>query len=168
MTAHARELREAFDRGFAEAISPQRFSHSDLLCIAVGGESYAIRIVDIASLHAGLRVVALPSRAPELLGVAAIRANVVPIYDLATALGLSGGAPPRWMVLHRAAQAGFAFEHHDGHVRIADGSTSATSRRGHIVGQVPVDGRPRLVIDLDSVLTAIETRTNQSHPARKQ
>jgi purine-binding chemotaxis protein CheW len=113
-------------------------------------------------------VVSLPTRAPELLGVVAIRAAIVPIYDLAAALGRSGAAATRWMVVHRAGQAGFAFERFDGHLRIAEGSIAAPSPRGHIVGQLVVDGQPRLVVDLGSMLTAIEHRWNQSSTAKEQ
>ena len=160
MSARADEMRDAFDRGFAEPVSAQRFGHSDVLCVGVGGEPFAIRVADIASLHAGLRIVALPSRASELLGVAAIRASVLPIYDLAAALALPGAGATRWIVVHRAGLAGFAFEHHEGHVRVPEGSMSAPAQRGHIVGQLALGGQRRLVIDLGSVLTAIEARCN--------
>jgi chemotaxis signal transduction protein len=153
-------MREAFDRTFAAAASPEGSGHSDVLCVGIGGEPCSIRIGDIASLHAGLRIIALPSRASELLGVAAIRANVIPIYDLAAALALPGAGAARWIVVHRAGLAGFAFEHFEGHVRIPEGSMSVPARRGHVVGQLALGAQRRLVIDLGSVLTAIESRCN--------
>ena len=138
-----------------------------MLCIQVAGEPYALRLGDIASLHADLRVVALPARAPELLGVAAIRAAVVPIYNLAVALGMSGAGAQRWAVVHRAGTAGFAFERYDAHVRIPETAISTASRSGPIAGQLVVTGRPRLVIDLDCVVEAIEKR-NQRSTAKDQ
>jgi chemotaxis signal transduction protein len=167
MTERAGELRDAFDRGFAGAVVPPDTSRSDVLCIGVGGQPCAIRLGDIASLHAALQIVALPSPAPELLGVAAIRATVLPIYDLAAALGMPGAAAVRWIAVHRDGQAGFAFERYDGHTRIADGALGATAQRGHVAGQLVVDGQPRLVIDLGSVLTAIEKRFNQGGTAKE-
>lgn len=166
MSAHADQLRKAFDGEFAAALPPPESAQRDVLCIQVAGEPYALRLGDIASLHAELRVVALPARAPELLGVAAIRAAVVPIYNLAVALGMSGAAAQRWAVVHRAGTAGFAFERYDGHARIAETAISAASRSGPIVGQLVVAGQPRLVIDLDSVLEALENRWNQRGTAK--
>jgi chemotaxis signal transduction protein len=164
----ANELRDTFDRGFAVAPQPPAAAHGGVLCIRVGREPYAIRLGDVASLHAGLRIVALPSRAPELIGVAAIRSNVVPIYDLALALGMAGAAALRWTVVHGGGLAGFAFEDYEGHARIAEGSMSAALQRGHLVGQVVVGGRPRSVVDLGSVLIAIETRWNHSGTAKER
>jgi chemotaxis signal transduction protein len=168
MTGRASELRDAFDRGFAAAVLPPDASRSDVLCIQVGGQPCAVRLGDIASLYADLRIVALPSHAPELLGVAAIRAAVLPIYDLAGVLGMPGAAALRWIAVHRDGQAGFAFEGYDGHARIADGSLSTAERRGHVAGQLVAFGQPRLVIDLGSVLAAIETRFNQRGTAKEQ
>ena len=166
MSTHAHELRTAFDAEFAAALPSPESGRCDVLCIQVAGEPYAVRLGDVASLHAGLRVVALPARAPELLGVAAIRAAVVPIYNLAVVLGMSGAAAQRWAVVHRAGTAGFAFERYDGHVRIAETAISAASRSGPIAGQLVVAGQPRLVIDLDSVVEANEKRWNQHRPAK--
>ena len=166
MSAHADELRTAFDAEFAAALPSPESGRRDVLCIQVAREPYAIRLGDIASLHAELRVVALPARAPELLGVAAIRATVVPIYDLAVALGMSGAAAKRWAVVHRAGTAGFAFERYDGHVRIAETAISTASRSGPIAGQLVIAGRPRLIIDLDSVVEAIEKHWNPRSTAK--
>ena len=168
MTGRACELRDAFDRGFAAAVLPPDANRSDVLCIQVAGQPCAIRLGDIASLHAELRIIALPSPAPELLGVAAIRATVLPIYDLAGALGMPGAAAARWTAVHCDGQAGFAFERYDGHARIADVAFSAAAQRGHIAGQLVVHGQPRLIIDLGSVLAAIDTRFNPGGIAKEQ
>jgi chemotaxis signal transduction protein len=164
----ALELRNAFDRSFAAAARPPEPPHSDFLCIRVGGESSAIPLGDIASLHADLRVVALPSHRPELLGVAAIRAAVVPIYDLSAAFGIPGTGVPRWTVLVRGGSAGFAFAGFDGHVRISDASIAVATQRGHLRGQFSLGGRPHSIIDIGSVLTAIGTRWRDRGTAKDQ
>jgi purine-binding chemotaxis protein CheW len=166
MTARADELRDDFDRGFAAALRPAETGHSDALCVRIGGEPFAIRLADVASLHARLRVVALPTGARELMGAAAIRASIVPVYDLAVALGMPRINEAPWIVLHRGGAAGFAFEVYEGHARVPERSTGGAA--GHIVGQLTVDGQPRSVIDLSSVLAAIEKRSNQSGSAKEQ
>jgi len=166
-TARGSELRDAFDREFAATPRPAEPSHRDFLCIRVGGEPSAIPLDDIASLHADLRVVALPSRAPELLGVAAIRAAIVPIYDLGFAFGMSRADVPRWTVVLRDGAAGFAFEGYDGHARIPDRAIAAASQRRHTIGQFSAGGQPRSIIDLGTVLAAIENRRNPGGPGKE-
>jgi purine-binding chemotaxis protein CheW len=158
MTSHAGEMRDAFDRDFAVPLRPAEPSHRDFLCIRVGGEPSAIPLGDIASLHADLRVVALPSRAPELLGVVAIRAAIVPIYDLGFAFGMPRADVPRWTVVLRGGTAGFAFEGYDGHARIAERAIAAASQRRHMTGQFSAGGQPRSILDVGAVLSAIENR----------
>jgi chemotaxis signal transduction protein len=168
MTTRAIELRDAFDRGFAAAARPPEPAHSDFLCIRVGGEPSAIPLGDIASLHVDLRVVAVPTHAPELLGVAAIRAAVVPIYALSAAFGIPGTGVPRWTVLVRGGSAGFAFAGFDGHARIPDASIAVATQRGHLRGRFSLGGQPHSIIDLASVLTAIGTRSRHSGTAKDQ
>jgi len=168
MTTRVAQLRNAFDRNFATPPPPLEPARSDFLCIRVGGEPSAIALGDIASLHADLRVVALPSHATELLGVAAIRAAVVPIYDLGVAFGVARTSTARWTVLLRDGLAGFAFDGYDGHARIADRDVAAAPPGGHVRGQFTHDGQPRSVVDLRSVLTAIETRWRPRRPAEDQ
>jgi len=158
MTTRVLQLRDGFDRGFAVAPRPPEPEHSDFLCIRVGGDPSAIPLGDIASLQADLRVVALPARAPELLGVAAIRGAVIPIYDLRVAFGVTGSGVPRWIVVVCDGLAGFGFDGYEGHARIADRSISAAPPGGHVRGQFTLDGQPRSVVDLRSVRAAIETR----------
>jgi chemotaxis signal transduction protein len=110
----------------------------------------------------------LPTRASELIGAAAIRATIVPIYDLAIALGMPGAAAVPWIVVHRGGTAGFAFERYEGHARILERAMSGTAQRGHLAGQLAISGQPRSVIDLGSVVAAIETRWNQSSTAKDQ
>jgi chemotaxis signal transduction protein len=166
MSTLAREIHDAFDAGFAAAPPPPAPAHSDFLCIRIGGEASAIPLGDVASLHADLRVVALPSRAAELVGVAAIRAVIVPIYDLRVAFGRAATTAPRWTVLVRGGTAGFCFESFEGHVRIPDRAIATASQRGHGRGQFTADGQPRSIIDLGTTLTAIEARWRPAPPTK--
>lgn len=168
MMTRASELRDAFDRGFAAAELPAEPARSDFIRIQVGGKRAAIRLCEIASLHADLRIVALPTRTSEFLGVAAIRAAVVPIYDLSAAFGSSAIGASRWIALLRSGSAGFAFAAFDGHARIPDASIAVATQRGPIVGQFILDGQPHPIVDVGSVLTAIETRWRNRGTAKDQ
>lgn len=156
-TPRAAAMHAEFDRGFAEPVRPPESAHTDFLRIRIAGEPYAVALADVSSLHADLQIVALPSRAPELRGVAAIRTAVVPIYDLGVALGAPATAS-RWTLLVRSGTAGFSVEGYEGYVRIPDISLRAAGSGGHLRGQFVIAGQPRSIVDLGSVLTAIETR----------
>jgi chemotaxis signal transduction protein len=128
----AADLRAAFDRGFAEAPAAGAAPYVDLLRVRIGGEPYALVLAEIASFHADLRVVPLPSPAPELLGVAAVRTAVVPVYDLRAVLAATGGtgpgAAPRWLVVLRGAPPlALAFDGFDGHARSDAGALPPAS-----------------------------------------
>jgi chemotaxis signal transduction protein len=169
--SRAIELRDAFDRGFALAERPAEPAYRDFLNARVGGAPVAIPLGDVASLHADLAITPLPARAPELLGVAAIRAAIVSIYDLGVALGIApaiaGPGARRWVVVVRGGAAGFAFEAHDGHARVADHAIALATRRGHVCGQFKLDGEPRPIVDLAAVLAAIETRWRRTGTAKE-
>jgi chemotaxis signal transduction protein len=116
MSERARELRELFDRGFADALvdKPTTF---DYLRLRVAGAPYAVALSEVTSLHVDLRIASMPSPARELLGIAAVRTSLVPIYDLRLAIGASDELAPRWTILVAAGTAGFAFDGFDGHAR---------------------------------------------------
>jgi chemotaxis signal transduction protein len=117
----AAELRDAFDRGFAQPPAGPAQAYTDRLRIRVGGAPYALPVAEIASLHVDLRIEPVPSGAATLLGVATIRSAIVAVHDLRALLGITGGGAPRWVVLARDAVA-FAFDSFDGLARVVIGT----------------------------------------------
>jgi chemotaxis signal transduction protein len=159
----AADLRRAFDAGFAAPPRPPAPAHLDLLRIRLGGAPYAIAAADIAELHAGLTVVPLPTPAPELLGVAAVRGQVVPVFDLRRLIGLDPAGAPRWIV--RVGATGLAFDGFDGQLRIAAAAATDDARpsrfiRGFVAPPAGDDGDDRRLgfIDLAAVVAAIRER----------
>ena len=149
-------LRAAFDRSFAEPRAPDRPPTHDFLLVRVGGEPYALALAEVASLHADVSVMPVPSPAPELLGIASIRSMLAPIYDLRVAIHVPTTGAPRWSVMVRDATAGFAFDGFDGHARSVD--------RGAAIGDagrtlVTIDGRLLPVVALRAVLAEIQGRS---------
>ncbi|HEY1547690.1 MAG TPA: chemotaxis protein CheW [Kofleriaceae bacterium] len=115
--ARAAQLRDAFDRAFAAPVAPATAAQRDVLQIRLAGEPFAIALDQVASLHVDIKVVDVPALSRDLLGVIAVRAHVVPAYDLRGVLGLGRELPPRWLVVARDASAAFAFDGFDGLVR---------------------------------------------------
>ena len=81
------ELRDAFDRSFAQAPSTEAAAVENLLAIRVGAHPYALRMAEVSGLFADKKVTRLPSPVPEFSGIAGFRGVVLPVYDLAMLLG---------------------------------------------------------------------------------
>jgi chemotaxis signal transduction protein len=114
-------LREALD---SVSAAPPRSPAPDavaLLVIRAGGAPVAVRILELAGVLQARRVVPVPSRRAELLGICGIRGAVVPVYGLARLLHRADDpVAPRWMVLAGAGdgRVALAFEAIEGHVLV--------------------------------------------------
>jgi purine-binding chemotaxis protein CheW len=108
-------LRAEFDSAFAarRTVPP---AETPLLAIRIGAAPYAVRLLEAGGLATAPRIVPVPSRRRELLGVAGLRGEVVPVYSLARiVLGADDGEPPRWLVLARGEERlALAFAHLEG------------------------------------------------------
>ena len=95
-----RDLRESFDQSFAIAPVVEGDGLEDILAVRIAGDPYGLRMREIRGLVATRRVVPVPSRRPELLGVAGHRGAVVTVYSLAALLGYPVDvAPTPWLAL---------------------------------------------------------------------
>jgi chemotaxis signal transduction protein len=97
--ATAEQLRRAFDAAFADPAAAARRDLVSLLGLRVGGERVAVRVLETAGLVQARKIVPVPSRRAELLGVSGLRGAVVPIYALSRLLGRPDDGEPRWVVL---------------------------------------------------------------------
>jgi chemotaxis signal transduction protein len=175
LVSRAQALRRSFDAGFAEPPAAPGQDVEDLLLLRVGGDAQAVRLADVSGLLVDRRIVALPTSVPDLLGVAGLRGNLLPVWSLSTLLGYGAErATPRWLLLvgdgERRPLLGLAFEHFDGHLRVAradlsargdvsaDGAASGEARRGHLNESVRVGDAWRGVLSLASLTEEIQRR----------
>jgi purine-binding chemotaxis protein CheW len=129
LALRAQELREQFDRRFAEPFASLDEETYDMLAIRVGGRSYVVPLRDVAGVHVNRVIVPLPTHVPELLGLCAIRGATVPVYDLASLLGHAPATAPRPIVLVAASDAvALAFDGVDGQLRVTPAQI-ATARQ---------------------------------------
>ncbi|WP_433617602.1 chemotaxis protein CheW [Dactylosporangium sp. CA-139114] len=174
------ELREEFDRSFADPPRSAVAGHDDLLAIRAGGVRYALRLTQAAGLFPDRPVTRLPGPLGALLGVAGFRGAIVPVYDLAAVLGTGaaaagpadGGTGPRWLVLAAGQPAvALAFAELDGHLRIpsdrlveeADGH----GPHGCLRGIVPLPDGARPIVDVPAVRAAVRAAVDAvTGPAR--
>jgi hypothetical protein len=157
----AAAMRAVFDRGFAQPRAVDRLDSERLLALGVGGDPYALRMEEIASLAVDRRITPLPSPVPEFAGIVGLRGAILPVYDLARLLGYPAAAQARWLAVLSAAPVAVAFAAFDGYIVPAGGSITfeaadSESRHVRVVARAPEFVRP--VISLVSVLDAIRRR----------
>lgn len=153
------ELRAEFDRGFAEPATAHADDIEGFLVVRCAGTSYLLALAELAGFVAGRRIVALPSRAPHLLGVTGVRGVVTPVYDLAAVLGHEPTrATPNWIAITRGGRLGLAFADFGGHAR----SARATWIHGaHRRPTASVDGILHQVVDLTALAADIENHVRR-------
>lgn len=166
------ELREAFDRSFAQTPIAEAVAVESLLAIRVGLDPYVLRMTEVAGLFADKKVTRLPSPVSELSGIAGFRGAVLPVYDLASLLGYPRPASPRWLVVIAVSPVALAFEEFDGYVThreeaIAQEPQTGT-RGGHVREVVQAGGFVRPVISLASVLEWIRHRASHDGLEKEQ
>ncbi|MEJ7729417.1 MAG: chemotaxis protein CheW [Polyangiaceae bacterium] len=167
--ARAEALRRAFDDGFAEAPTPRRRGDESYLAIRVGDRPYALRVRDIAGLYADRAIVPVPSDAPALLGVAAFRGVMAPVFDLRVALAQPAGAAPAWLVLvHTPEPVGLAFdlfEEHftpEQHALVAPAAPPGSSNGASASRIVRGAGEARPIVDLAGLIAKLAPRSPAS------
>lgn len=164
----AARMRADFDRIFTEPPPAREAAGVALLTLWVGGDPYAIRGSEIGGLLAGRPITKMPGADPAYLGLAGLRGALLPVWDLALALGYPRAPRIPWMVFssHEPAWA-LAFERFDAYHRVsksalvagpAQGPFSTVSRQG-----IDIGGTFRTVLDLDQLVKAIQTKHPSNH-----
>jgi chemotaxis signal transduction protein len=158
--ARLRELQVAFDRSYIEPAAPRPAEPEDLLAIDVAGHPYALRVRELLGMYVERRITPLPAAPAELLGLAAVRGELVAVYDLASLLGYSRAEAPRYLIVGRGRAVAFAFATLHGHVRVAPGdiATAERAREPWLSQVVREPGRTRPIIELSGISSAIEQR----------
>lgn len=105
------ELRADFDAGFAELRASASTGGSDAVVVITGEHAFALRLAQLGGIARADHIVPVPGIPPPGLGLAASGDRLVPVFDLAAALGCgSGGERLSWMLLadHLGERWGFA------------------------------------------------------------
>jgi chemotaxis signal transduction protein len=166
-------LRRDFDQAFSRSPSVSVDGHADFLAVRVAGDPYAFRVREIRGLVPSRKIVPLPSRRPELLGLAGHRGALVMVYGLGALLGYSGdvGATP-WLALVGASSSiGLAFEQFEGFFRVRSvdryGTLEVAAKPGQPRDVVRVGDVSRPVIDLPSMLGTLDIRAEATGPTEE-
>ncbi len=150
-------LREAFDQVFAAPPAPARREEVALLRMRAGAEPVAIRVLQAAGLLQGRRIVPVPGRRRELLGVAGLRGRVIPVYSAARLIGVPETGEPRWLVLCGDGGLAIAFTAFDGHLVLpaANLAPARGGERAHVAELADASGALLPVLSMPSLVRAI-------------
>ena len=161
-------LRADFDAIFTRPLAAESAAQLDLLVIRCGEHGYALRLSQLAALHADRKLTEAPGPRPELMGLVGVRGVVAPVYDLHALLGYARLASPRWLALVQApAPLALSFEHFERHLRVPLSDVVATqgeANRGLIYAQSSVKIAGGLMPLLD-LLTIFKDLTHKSGAA---
>lgn len=162
------ELRRAFDRGFAvPAAAAGSAGAESYLALRAAGERVAVRLAEARGLLTGRKITPIPSRLGELLGLAAIRGKCVPVYSAAALLGYgTASREARWFVLcagrSDAEALALAFDGFEGYLSVpksrARAVPAAERPREHVAEVLESDAGARAVVDIASIMKAVERR----------
>lgn len=160
----ASALREAFDHSFTLARAGAAEAAEALLAIRVRREPFALRVAELDGIAAARAIVPVKSARAGLLGIAGIRGELVPVFDLAALLGYPGeGERPGWIALAgREERFGLAFAELEGHLTVPRAELAAPATPGGHRGPVlHLAGAPRATLSIVSIAAALHLATKE-------
>ncbi len=167
---HLAELRHTFDRTFQLPYQLATKSVEPMIAFRTAGVALAVRVQHITGVIKRGVILPVPSIVPELLGVAAVRGLLVPVFNLAALLGLPPSGEPQWFLLtNRETPVAFAFDGLDGRVEVerAHLYVDETSQHKHTHELAEVESMVRAVIDVPGLMEAIRKCTGLIEPAKE-
>jgi chemotaxis signal transduction protein len=168
------ELRRAFDASFEEPARTQEIEHEDMLAIQIDGGRFAVRVGELAGVHACRKIVPLPGAQVGLLGLVGIRGRLVAAYRLADLIGPgSSDGRPRWLLICRPDnQLGLAIEGLDAYLRIPKADVHPVqgdeTLGEHVIDVIRHGGVARGVLSVRSILGAITRRARGAPNGRSR
>ena len=124
--------------------------------VRLGNEHYAVSVDHVIEVGEIGGLTFTPGASPAILGVRNLRGDVLPVFDLAAALGLPrGDAPQRMLVTERGAtRAGFAVDEVTDVDELPEADQDVASEL--LSGAVLLDGALIGVIDVDRLFDSLE------------
>lgn len=133
----------------------------------VGDSELCLDLSELSGVALMPRLLSLPGSRRDLLGVVAVRGRILPVFDLAALLGLTGAAglapSMRWMALVDD-QLGFAFERLQAHIDAPLLSLRDAAAR-YVRRVVSIETDQRGIIDLRSLKDSLSRLDPPSPPS---
>ena len=123
--------------------------------VQVADEHYALPVADVLEVAELGDVTPVPGAGPAVLGVRNLRGQVLPVVDLATIFEVAPGKAERIVIAERdGLRAGLAVDAVAGVEQLPEATEEVGSC--HLVGAALADGALVGVIDVESVLAAVQ------------
>jgi chemotaxis signal transduction protein len=171
----AAELRRVFDEERALPFGARSVEQAEsLISIRVSGDAYVMRTSEISGLVTDRKIVGFPTPVAELLGIAAVRGVLLPVYSLAGLLGYSAETEQtRWLVLCGTEEPlALAFNDFEGYLRVplgqfyaAEQKDAAQTRVKHVVRDAEM---VRAVVSIPLIREAIQTLCGKSGVSKER
>jgi purine-binding chemotaxis protein CheW len=145
-------MRGDFDQSFALARDTQGVTSKDLIGLELGTIAHAIRLSELAGLYAGRNVAPLPSTVAACIGIAGFRGSIIPVFDLASLLGLPRAPHARWLALAAGAPVAFSFAGVAKHMRVPREAIAATTSHGHVNAFADHEERVWAVVSISALI----------------
>lgn len=158
------QIRENFDAAFAMPAAVPRAT-TRVLLLTVAGEACALPMHECALVLRAAGIARLPSRNRSFRGLTTVRGATLPVYDLATRLGLTQqDEHPEWLLVsagrHRVA---FLVEAIDGYA-----AADEHLEDGVVRSIVTVGGRSYRLIALGPMVEAIDDESQRENTTRSE
>jgi chemotaxis signal transduction protein len=159
--ANVETLRREFDASFAVASDREEIAVEDFLLLRVVEHRYAVRLREISGIAKSRSLTRVPSSTRELLGVAAVRGELFPVFALAGLLEHreSAGAPSWLLLSGKDEPLAFAFHALDSYRRMPRTALSVASEGSSMPTYAPeilsVDGGVWPVISISALVLGL-------------
>ncbi|MBI2393390.1 MAG: chemotaxis protein CheW [Deltaproteobacteria bacterium] len=154
-------LRREFDESFARAAAAAAGDSERLVAVRLGGDRFALRVAEIASVHPITAITRLPGAPRGQLGIVNVRGQLAAVYDAATLLGYtSAGEPHRWCALCAEDRGmGLAIGAVEGYLRVERASLRAIAAEDEtnrlLTHAFEHEGRVYRVLDVSAFRAAV-------------
>lgn len=162
-TTLAERMRDAFDAQFEAPRTSELVETRDFVLVHAGGERVAIALDAIRAVVRCPAATPVPGARHGLIGIAAMRGEIVGMYELGALLGGQAGSTraDAWALLARVPSVGFVVDEFEGHTRKnvdeivrRDDTEEADAFR--------VDDDLVRIVDLQTITTAIIAEGDRS------
>lgn len=161
IAARVARLRGDFDAAFALPPAEGRGATERLIVVGAGGARFALPLAELAGFRRLRKLCKLPGAASELLGLASVRAGLLPVFGLARLLGC-GADEPRWLAIARGEPLGLAFGGLHEYLEVP--LDAARGDRPAALEVIGAGAGAARIVRMSSILAAIRERGRTGRP----
>jgi len=160
------KMREEYWQGVTEAMDEEAEDQLPLLTFILGAETFGVHALHAKEILKVPQVVRVPRTPASVLGIVNLRGRITPVIDVRSALGIKGGSVGdngRVVIMELGKlYTGMLVEEVLGITQVPreeiNSVAVAFSKKEYLEGQVLIDDRPLVIIDMEKLLNAPDFR----------